>query len=102
MLNLIDQIIEIDKDARNKVDTAHAEAASIINQGKKETQQIKSEYDERISTRLEKIEQDYNKIANGEIGLINAEKDKKIESLVAVMEEHRKTWEDEILLRITG
>jgi len=102
MLNLIDQLIGIDKDARSQVERAENRAKEILEEAERDCGNLRSEYAGRAEKRLSIVEESYSKIAGEEISVILDRERKRAESLEKVMEQNKAAWEKEILSRIIG
>lgn len=102
MLNLIDQIIEIDKNARDQVASADEEARHILDDAAAKIQALQKEFDERVNKRLSIVNETYSRFADEEIGGILQKQEERVSALKNVMEENKTRYEKEILNRILG
>ncbi|GHU45840.1 hypothetical protein FACS1894120_1480 [Clostridia bacterium] len=97
MVDVIGKIIDIDKNAKNEVSGAKAQARSILEDAAQRKADMKREYDERIRNRIEIVNLTFTKMADEEI--IKAEKrhDERILKLDKAMEANRIHWQQDIL-----
>lgn len=102
MLNLIDQIIEIDKNAREQVAEANSEAHKILDDAAEKIRELKKEFDERANKRLSIVNDTYSGFADEEIEAILKTQNEQVAALKKVMEENKPRYEREILGKILG
>jgi len=102
MQNLIERILEIDKSGVKRVEDANAEAHAILDKANAEKAEMEERFNERIKSRLQKVEETYAKIADEDIAAINLKREKREAEIDRVMAEKGAEWEAEILGRIIG
>lgn len=102
MINLIDKIIEIDKDARGKVADAKNEASEILRDASAQVEALKNEYNDRIAKRLAIVNDTYSRFASDEINAILKKQAERIELLEDVMLKNKPRYEKEIISNILG
>ncbi|MCL1822584.1 MAG: hypothetical protein FWG44_00075 [Oscillospiraceae bacterium] len=100
MLNLIDSIINIDKNARLQLEQAKLLAREILESAEAECKKIEFEYTERADKRLSVVDETYSKIAQEDIEVIENREKEQIAKIEAVMAENRNAWKREISERI--
>jgi hypothetical protein len=102
MKSLVEQIIDIDKVAREAVIKAGEDArASIVAANAKRDALVK-EYDELAEKRVEAARRQNIKYAEEQIAEIVKRQEEQINRLEHAMSENKKTWESEIIARIIG
>jgi hypothetical protein len=102
MKSLVEQIIDIDKVAREAVIKASEDArASIVAANAKRDALVK-EYDELAEKKLEAARRQNSKYAEEQISDIVRRQEEQINRLEHAMSENKKAWENEILNRIIG
>ena len=102
MTSSIEKIIELDKQARQKVSDANRRAREIIEEAEAEKSKMGSDYSARVENRLEIVKDSFGKMAEDEIAKIEADKESAIARLDESMNSHRAEWEKEILAAIIG
>ena len=102
MLNLIDAIIEIDKEARLQVEQAREAAREVTEEAENECEKVRAWYDTRTQKRLLLVEDAYLKIAGEDTEIINKNEKERISVLEETMTKYKAEWKAEILNRITN
>ncbi|MDR0222054.1 MAG: hypothetical protein LBI38_00750 [Oscillospiraceae bacterium] len=102
MRDLIERIIEIDKDGQKRVEDANEKAREILDGANAEKAEIEREYADRIDKRLKIVGESYARMADEDIGQILRRKAEREAMLDKAMEQNGARWEKEILERITG
>ena len=102
MENIIHDILEIDLEAKKKLDEAIEKKNSIIKDASDKENEIKTSILKRAEERLKKVE-DFNKgNADEAIAKINDYTKEKTESLEELYNKNHQKWEDDILNGIVG
>lgn len=102
MKNLIETILEIDKDGVKRVDDANAEAHAALDEANAKKAEMELRFNERISTRLKAVEESYARILSEDIAEIDKKRREREDMIDSVMREKGAKWEAEILERIIG
>ncbi len=102
MLSVIDEIIAIDKNAREQINEANTKAEVIRSDAKNLTEQIKLEYADRVKKRLDKVRESYTSFAEEEIAALRAKEAEAIKKVEVVMSDNCDRWNREIINRIIG
>ena len=102
MLNIIDKIVEIDKQAAREIEEARAEAARITLEAEKKLSQLESDFAERAEKRLDIVRAEYNRFADDEIAESAAKFSAETARLTAVAGENGLKWQAEILSGVLG
>ena len=97
MVDVIGKIIDIDKNAKNEVNGARAQATRILEDAAQRKVDMKREYDERIRNRIQIVELTYTKMADEEISVVQKRRDERILGLDKAMETNRVRWQQDIL-----
>lgn len=101
MADIISQILDIDKNAREKVARAKEEKKQMLLDAEEERDKIKSQLVERAAHRLEVIEAQEAQRANEIEEELKASADEKIKTIDDRFEQNHEAWEKEIFERIT-
>lgn len=100
--NIIEQIVEIDKNARNKLDKALEERENILNQAKAEKEEMRKNLNERTNARINKVTEEENKrLGEQKNGALEKRKD-LISAIDKSFSEKRNVWVNEIFNRMIG
>ncbi|GHU59037.1 hypothetical protein FACS1894133_4950 [Clostridia bacterium] len=100
MVDVIGNIVDIDINAKQEVLAASRKAEKILADASARKAEIKESYDNKIKTRLELTELQYDKIADSDISIITARKTARIATIEKAMSDNRKVWEARILSEI--
>ncbi|MDR1754710.1 MAG: hypothetical protein LBR74_07390 [Eubacterium sp.] len=101
MFNLIDSIIELDKNARQKSESAQKQAEEIRESAAAQSEELEKEYKARISACLAEVERQSSIFSSEELGEIKNKEASEKESLIEIMDKNKSAWEKDILARIT-
>jgi hypothetical protein len=99
--NIISQIIEIDEDAKTKLDDAQKKYIAIIAAAKQEKELVVSARQKEISEKLEAVEADETAKLKTKTDEINKSRDEELSRLDAIYSEKSAGWIDEIVKTIT-
>jgi hypothetical protein len=99
--NIISQIIEIDEDAKTKLDDAQKKYIAIIAAAKQEKELVVSARQKEISEKLEAVEADETEKLKAKTDEINKSRDEELARLDAIYSEKSAGWTDEIVKTIT-
>jgi hypothetical protein len=102
MKTLVEQIIDIDKVAREAVIKASEDARASIVAANAERDALVREYDELAEKKLEAARRQNAKFAEEQIAEIIKRQEEQINRLERAMSENKKAWESEIITRIIG
>lgn len=100
MDDIITQILDIDKKARDKLARAYEEKKQIIIDAEEEREKIKTELLERADHRLELVEAEEKKNADERLCELEKQTKEKIESLDKSFKDNREQWEKDIFNKI--
>jgi vacuolar-type H+-ATPase subunit H len=100
MLNSIDEIIRIDKEAQQIVMDAQATAQAIIQDAYSKKVLNESETEKKASTRLEIVDRSYSDIANEDINRILQKRNEQIQKLDHTFLRYKDTWKQEVFNKI--
>ena len=101
MADIISQILDIDKNAREKVARAKEEKKQMLLDAEEEREKIKSQLVERATHRLELIETQEAQRAEQVASELKDAADEKIKLIDDRFEKNHEAWEKEIFERIT-
>jgi hypothetical protein len=99
--NIISQIIEIDEDAKVKLDDAQKKYIAIIAAAKQEKEQVVSAKQKEVNEKLSVVEEDETKKLREKTDEINASTDAELARLDKIYDDKNAEWTDEILKAIT-
>lgn len=102
MENIINQILEIDKRAKERLEEAREQSRSILENAAKEREQVHENYLGRISRRLTIVEETEKKHALELMAQIDARRKCVVDGLDAAYAQDHGAWEQEILARLIG
>lgn len=100
MDNLINKIIDIDQNARLKLEKAYEQKKSILLDGEKQEEQIKSKVCIKIDDRVIKVEAFEKKEADEKIEKISIKTEDTIKELNDIFENNHEKWENDIFMNI--
>ena len=101
-LDSIQTVVQIDKNARQKVSDAQKEAEDILKNAEDKKQEMFESYRLRAETRLSKVQEAYDEQAKEEIAEIEHRKLAAYAELDEKMNKNKEKWENQIFLSITG
>lgn len=102
MTNVINQILEIDKQAKELLEQANQQCHTIKAKANEESELIQCNYMNRVSHRVEIIEQTEQKLADEKMASIEVKRQSVFQALdMAYTRDHEK-WEQEIYARVLG
>jgi hypothetical protein len=99
--NIISEIIEIDEDAKVKLDDAQKKYIAIIAAAKQEKELVVSAKQKEISEKLAVVEEDEAKKLKEKTEAINAATDAELSRLDKIYDDKNAEWTDNILKAIT-
>lgn len=102
MANIINQILEIDKLAVEKLDEANRHKSDVLLEIEKMKTQKNDELQEQATSRIEKAREVEKAYAQSKIEKIKQNNDKLIDSLNENYERHHLQWEEDIISSIIG
>ena len=100
MEDLINRILEIDENARKRLQKAYDEKAHTINSAEKQEEDIRTEVLKRVDGRLEKVEEVEKATADEKIEIIQKDKENLISMLDDKYNANHKNWEENIINNI--
>lgn len=99
MNTIVDKLLDVDKEARKKLDEAQEFYETTISDTKKEMEKMKKEYDEQLQHYIREISQNFEDDANQEIAGIEEKKAAQVQKMNSVFEAHKQQWQDTIFAR---
>ena len=102
MENVINRILEIDKDACVRLEQAEKQKKQILAETKIEEAKIKEDHIKRADVRIQKVEETEKKFAEEEMIKLEEKKQEQISKLNAIFEQNHISWEQDIFQRIVG
>jgi hypothetical protein len=99
--NIISQIIEIDEDAKTKLDEANKKHIAIIAAAKQEKELVVNARQKEIYEKLEVLESEENEKLKAKTDEINKARDEELRRLDTIYNEKKAQWVDEIVKSIT-
>ena len=102
MDNVVNEILEIDRKAREKIEEAYKQKDCILLETGEEEQKIKDEYIRRADNRVCKVEMYEMENANKKIEVIQQKKEATIAALKEQYEVNHSKWENDIFNNIIG
>ena len=102
MENVINKILQIDKEACQRVEQAKQEKIQILSEAKIEETRIKEEHIKRADDRIDKVDEHEKSLADEKITKIEAEKQQKLAALQTLYDQNHTIWEQDIYRRIVG
>ena len=102
MISIINQIIELDKRAEEKIAQAHEISIRLLAEAKEEETNIEKRTKERIARRISKTEKMEKEYLEEQIAIIEKNKQKDIELLSEKFNASKSNWEQEIIDNIIG
>jgi len=102
MGNVIEQIIEIDQNARQKLQDAMEQKSCILLQAHEDEEKIRDDFNERANKRLAIISETEKANADEKIEVIKTHTSEIIKNLNDTFEENHEKWESEIFNNIVN
>ena len=102
MENVINRILEIDKEARDRLDEAEKQKKQIFVEAKLEEAKIKEDHIKRADARILEVDATEKKFADEEMEKLEKVKLEQISKLDAIYEQNHISWEQDIFQRIVG
>ncbi len=102
MINVVKSIIDIDKQANERLEKAVNEKEEIIEKAKEETKKIREKLEQDAINRIKKTEAMHNKMIDEEMMQLNAQKEKVIKEMDDYYAKHHMEIEESIYRRIVG
>lgn len=96
MDNIISNILDIDKSARDKISAAEADKNRILAQAKTEEERIINERLKQTDDMMKKIEEDEKAQTDAKIAEIEKNKNDEILRLDRIYSERHENWENKI------
>ena len=96
MDNLIDRILEIDENAKKKLEEACRRKSEILCDASRQEEEIREDVFKRVHGRVEKVEEYEKSNADEKIDEIKTQAAKTIELLDTKYAENHVSWENEI------
>ena len=100
--NIINRILEIDKQACERIESAEKQKKQIFSDAKVEEAQIRDEHLKKANIKIDEYDQQQKLIADEKIAKIEEEKLKKISDLQSIYDNNHSSWEQDIFQRIVG
>jgi vacuolar-type H+-ATPase subunit H len=100
--SLIDKIIEIDGNARVKVDSAEQTAREILSAAKQKRDEIGDKYKGQAEKRLATVLREYSRFADEEIRQIEKKQNERAAKIEETMRIKSPEWKKEIISGILG
>lgn len=102
MENVINKILEIDKEACCRLESAKEKQKQILCDAKLEEARIKDDNIKKADDRVEKVDKYESEVSEEKIAVILDQKQQKLSKLQAIYDENHISWEQDILQRIVG
>lgn len=102
MEKVVNEILEIDRRARERVAEAYQKKDCILLETGEEEQKIKDEYIRRADNRVCKVEMYEMENANKKIAVLEQKKAETISALKEQYEANHSKWENDIFNNIIG
>ena len=100
MEDIIRSIIDIDRDAEQKLEDAEKEKLRIINEAKLRSEQIVSAAVEEAKSRLAAIEEEKKQSTDERLAELEEQKNRSIEELKNSFKKNADVWCDEIFAAV--
>ena len=100
MENLINRILEIDEDAKKKLDNAYKKKSDILCDAEKQEDQIKEDVFKKVNGRVEKVEEFEKSNSDEKLAELAKKTEDEIAALDKTYNENHDKWEDEIYRNI--
>ncbi len=102
MDEIINKILDIDRQAEERLLQAEKDKIKILNEAKLQEMEIKENCILRADDRIEKVESSEKKSADEQIEKITSEMKAKMADLDKLFNDNKEKWENEIFHRIVG
>ena len=102
MDEIINKILDIDRQAEERLLQAEKDKTKILNEAKLQEMEIKENCILRADDRIEKVESSEKKSADEQIEKITLEMKAKMADLDKLFYDNKEKWENEIFHRIVG
>ena len=102
MDEIINKILDIDRQAEERLLQAEKDKTKILNEAKLQEMEIKENCILRADDRIEKVESSEKKSADEQIEKITSEMKAKMADLDKLFNDNKEKWENEIFHRIVG
>jgi len=96
MENIINQILEIDLRARQKLEDAYKQKSCILLQAEQDEEKIKNDIIERANNRLCKVEQCEKEDTDAKIEQIKIKTSESIKAIDDIFQTNHIQWENDI------
>lgn len=96
MENIINKIIEIDENARRRLEEACQKKSEILCDAEKQEVAIRNDVLQRVKGRVEKIEEFEKTNADEKLEELNKKKEEAISYLNTIYNDNHEQWEKEI------
>ncbi len=94
--NIIKNILEIDKNAKAKINEAENSYSKIIAEAKAEKKRIVNDGIKEAEKSLKKLEDDERRRTDAELDRLKAKRDEETARLERIFEAHHAEWEENI------
>lgn len=102
MDEIINKILDIDRQAEERLLQAEKDKMKILNEAKLQEMKIKENCISRADDRIEKVELSEKQGADEQIEKITSEMKAKMADLDKLFNDNKEKWENEIFHRIVG
>ena len=102
MDEIINKILDIDRQAEERLLQAEKDKTKILNEAKLQEMEIKENCILRADDRIEKVELSEKQSADEQIEKITSEMKAKMADLDKLFNDNKEKWENEIFHRIVG
>ena len=102
MDEIINKILDIDRQAEERLLQAEKDKTKILNEAKLQEMKIKENCISRADDRIEKVELSEKQGADEQIEKITSEMKAKMADLDKLFNDNKEKWENEIFHRIVG
>ena len=100
MESIINKILEIDENARKKLENAYTTKSQILYEAEQEEDNIKKDVLNRVSGRVAKVEEFEKTTADEKIEKIKNQSYQTIEYINKKFEENHQQWEEDIFKKV--
>ncbi|MDF2567334.1 MAG: hypothetical protein K0R90_790 [Oscillospiraceae bacterium] len=102
MINVINQIIEIDKLAQQRIADAHDQKTNIIKELEQQKKELHDEYEKTAKEKLQHVNEVEHAFAQEKIDVIVNSKQQTIDSLENNYDQNHLKWEQELYNKVLG
>lgn len=99
MNNVVDKLLDVDKEARKTLDEAQEYYDTTICETKAELEKLRQDYDQRLQHYIQETQDAFQADAEKRISEITEKKLLLIETMNREYEAHQQQWQDTILQR---